>query len=248
VNPVTRAKIRHNRRPFSGKETQGQANGSTMRRTLLFLLVMLSLSMTVASAPTASASGALEPGHASDAPWTVLVIDLGWHAGIAVRADEIEPGLIPEVGDFVNATWIEFGWGDRAFYQDPDPDISAYLSAAFHDTPAVMHLVAMGVHPRRYFGSTVDVLEVPLTVEEHRRLVAHISRSFERGSAGRAAPIGNGLYGASLFYDADGVFNLSNTCNTWIAHGLKEAGLDIDTRLRRSSTLMQRLRAALKSR
>lgn len=185
---------------------------------------------------------------AEDTPWTVQVTNLGWHTGIAVRTAEIDPAIVPEIGDFDGALWIEFGWGDRDFYRDSEPAIATYFSAAFEDTPAVMHLVAMGAHPRAFFRDDVEILPVPLSEAEHRRLLRYLADSFDRGDRPRAASIGNGLYGVSLFYDAHGRFNLSNTCNTWVARAFAAAGLPIDPDLRRASTVVQRLKEAVAAR
>ena len=192
--------------------------------------------------------GGSEAARAGEAPGTVYVINIGWHTGIAIRRSEIDPEMIPEIDDLPSAEWIEFGWGDAAFYRDPDPAIATYLSAAFLDTPAVMHLVGMPVHPSRYFVD-VEIVAVPLTEAEQMRLLRFISGSFRRSDEGRAFPKGIGLYRLSYFYDAMGLFNLSNTCNTWVARAFAAAGLDIDPDgVSRASTAVERLRAALAGR
>lgn len=175
----------------------------------------------------------------------VHVVNLGWHTGIVLPADAIDPTALPERRDLPEAAWIEFGWGDAAFYRDPDPGIATYLSAAFVDTPPVMHVVGLPVPPARYFPKA-EVIEVSLTNAEHDRLIAYLSGSFDRRGAEKAEPIGRGLYPNSLFYEATGRFSLANTCNTWVARGFARAGLPIDTdEVVRASTVMSRLRAAL---
>lgn len=175
----------------------------------------------------------------------IEVVNLGWHTGIVLPVGAIDPVVLPEVRDLGGARWVEFGWGDADFYRDPDPGIATYLSAAFVDTPAVMHVVGLPVPPSRYFPKA-EVVEVALTNVEYDRLVAYLSDSFNRRGAAKAEPIGQGLYPNSLFYDATGRFSLANTCNTWVARGLAHAGLPIDTtEVTRASTVMNRLRAAL---
>lgn len=207
-----------------------------------FGLVLVSLLMAVQIwCGTGAASAGEEPG-------TVYVINIGWHTGIAIRRSEIDPETIPEIDDLPSAEWIEFGWGDAEFYRNPDPAIATYLSAAFLDTPAVMHLVGMPVHPSRYFVD-VEIVTVPLTEAERMRLLRFISDSFRRSDEGRAFPKGIGLYRLSYFYDAMGLFNLSNTCNTWVARAFAAAGLDIDADgVSRASTAVERLRKALAER
>lgn len=154
----------------------------------------------------------------------VAVINIGWHTGIALRVADIDPVRMPESQAFAGLVWIEFGWGDRDFYQDPDPDLSDYFSAVFLNTPAVMHLVGLPVDPGDYFP-TSEVVLFRATDAEHALLQEFIAGSFKRPEGGRAPAIGRGLYPASLFYDATGSFSLTNTCNSWVARGLAAAGL-----------------------
>lgn len=177
----------------------------------------------------------------------VHLVNIGWHTGIAVRSADIDPALIPEIADLPAAQWVEFGWGDEAFYQDPDPAIASYFRAAFVETPAVMHLVGMPMAPGRYFPSA-EVVDVPLGPVDFDGLMGFIAASFARAPGQRLGPLGPGLYRQSYFYDANGTFTLSNTCNTWVARAFVAAGLAIDTNLRRASTVTARVRAAVAAR
>jgi len=53
-----------------------------------------------------------------------------------------------------------------------------------------------------------------------------LSASFGRGPGGTAVePLGQGLYGPSLFYRGVGGFHVFNVCNHWVARLLSAAGL-----------------------
>lgn len=177
----------------------------------------------------------------------VHLVNIGWHTGIAVRSADIDPAVIPEAADLPGAAWIEFGWGDAAFYRDPDPAIASYFSAAFIETPAVMHLVGMPAPPARYFPDA-EIVDVPLDPAGFDRVIAFMAASFDRAEGARLTALGPGLYRRSWFYKAVGTFTLSNTCNTWVARGFAEAGLKIDTDLSRASTVTERVRAAVAAR
>ncbi|WP_193181203.1 DUF2459 domain-containing protein [Nisaea sediminum] len=186
---------------------------------------------------------ALRPAGAAERE--IAVVNIGWHTGIALRVADIDPALIPEARYFANFSWVEFGWGDAEFYRTPDPDISVYLSAAFGGNGAVMHLVGMHPEPAVYFRSS-EVMPVVLDEAEHRRLQAYLHRSFSRDDDTPADPMGHGLYPASLFFPATGSFSLANTCNSWVARGLAEAGLEIEPDgIIRADGVMDALRAAL---
>lgn len=57
------------------------------------------------------------------------------------------------------------------------------------------------------------------------RLIRYIHGSFARNGGQRVKPWRRGLYGNSWFYSARGKFYLFNTCHSWIAQGLRQAGL-----------------------
>ncbi|MEQ8393767.1 DUF2459 domain-containing protein [Thalassobaculum sp.] len=175
----------------------------------------------------------------------VLAVNIGWHVGLAFSAGDLDTAVFPEVADFPDARWIEIGWGDAAFYQDPDPDLNTILEAALVPTPAVLHLVAMPAHPARYLPGA-EVLAIPLGAEPFTRLVTRISSSMRREERTRAEAIAPGLYPDSRFYPATGRFHLGRTCNTWVAETLAEAGVPIDPDgVVTADTLMKRLRAGL---
>lgn len=196
-------------------------------------VLMLALGALLAASPVAAQTR------------TVQAVNIGWHVGLAFAVEDLDTATFPEIADFPDARWIEVGWGDAAFYQDPDPDLGTILAAALVPTPAVMHLVAMPVHPERYLPKA-EVLPIPLTADRFARLVGYISRQVERGGSPRAEAIGPGLYPDSRFYPALGKFHLGRTCNTWTAQALAESGFPVDPEgVSQAGMLMARIRAAL---
>ncbi|MPY69007.1 MAG: DUF2459 domain-containing protein [Alphaproteobacteria bacterium] len=186
---------------------------------------LLGLACAAALAGCAPA-GRLEAGPPSGAALTetVRVFKGGWHTGFILARRDLTPERIPEIADFPEATHIEFSWGDRDYYRDPEPGLGTTLSAALTPTPAVMHIVGYA-RPPGQVQSWAETLEVPLSREELARLVAAIAGSFDRRERGRAARLEPGLYGRSFFYPATGRFHLFNTCNTWVARMLASAGV-----------------------
>ena len=158
----------------------------------------------------------------------VYVVNHGWHTGFVVHASEIQKE-IPELKQrFGNAPYIEFGWGDKEFYQANEitPDIT--LKAIFLPTESVLHAVAVSSKADKHFKHS-EVHKFCLEDLELKSLVDFISNSFYRDESGSILKLNHGIYGDSQFYKAKGNFHIFNTCNKWTAKGLESTGMKIST-------------------
>lgn len=198
--------------------------------TLALALLALALALTTF----------MRPAWAEGSATTIVVTSTGWHTGIAIARADIPVTEIPEIGDFPDAAWIEFGWGDKDFYTDPDAGVLGALRATVPG-PAVMHVAGLWGHPSRVFPQA-EWAPVALPAEGIDRLIAYLAAGFDRDGAARARHSARGLYAFSRFYPATGEFHLFNTCNTWVAQGLAASGLPIDTDgVNRASHVMEQL-------
>ncbi len=208
-----------------------------MLRTLAWLLCAGGLAACAAVPP-------LPPEDPGPRTRTVRVVGDGWHSAIVIsRAEVAATGLLPEADDFPAAAYLEFGWGDRAYYPAPEPTLGMTLDAALWPTPAVMHVAGrVGAPELRY----PDVEVLAMTQGDLRRLVGAIAEEFVRPEGGRAEPLSRDLVGGGYFYDALGSFHLFNTCNTWTARMLRAGGVNLwPSGVITGNDLMTRLRAAL---
>ncbi|MDH5765393.1 MAG: TIGR02117 family protein [Gammaproteobacteria bacterium] len=155
----------------------------------------------------------------------IYIISHGWHTGIVIPADDIKT-IAPELDQrFGETLYLEFGWGDKGFYQANEITSGLTLRAVFWPTESVMHVVAVPVYPYEYFPDS-EIERLCLNNEELKLLIQFLSDSFYK-EAGRIVTLKNGLYGDSQFYKAEGDYYLMNTCNKWTAKGLKSIGMDI---------------------
>ncbi|MBE9153789.1 TIGR02117 family protein [Cyanobium sp. LEGE 06113] len=160
----------------------------------------------------------------------VHVVNHGWHAGLIIPARHLNRE-IPELKQgFGPAAYYEIGWGDRAFYQAQHTTADLGLQALFRSKGSVLHVVAIPDSPAKAFNH-LDVVSTCLTKQEMASVVEFVANSFVRGHRGSVLPINQGLYGNSRFFAGTGSYSLLNTCNTWIAKGLKSAGLDLSPSL-----------------
>ncbi|MDG2284944.1 MAG: DUF2459 domain-containing protein [Alphaproteobacteria bacterium] len=187
----------------------------------------------------------------SAAERTVYLVNIGWHVGIAIPVDKTLRRALPEISAFPDADFIEIGWGDEDFYRAEDPGNMTALRAALTPTEAVVHLHGFSNPVADRFPRS-EILELKLSDEEFAGLFGHVHASFQRsGDGGSSEALGPGLYGSesSRFYKGTGKFHLLNTCNTWVAEALAEAGLDVDPEgIVTATSLMQAARTAIADR
>ena len=160
---------------------------------------------------------------AASAARQIWVVSNGWHSGIVLARPDVPESVIPEIADFPQARFLEFGWGDAEFYPAREAGAWLALRAAFPG-PAVMHVAGLPDHPARIWPQ-VTILPFAMNAEALSRLLVFLRNSFDRAGAGRAAASARGIYPFSLFYPATGRFHLFNNCNTWTAQALTAMGL-----------------------
>lgn len=171
---------------------------------------------------------AIEPNVEADSSLTnrLYVVGHGWHVGLIIAAEELNP-LIPDLKErFAGAEYYELGWGDEGFYQAREVTIGVTLRAIVWSRGTVMHVVALPVSPAEYFSGR-GVADTCLTAEGAESLKRYLSNSFARDAGGNLVESKRGIYGDSQFYKGQGRYHLLNTSNKWAAKALKSAGMEI---------------------
>ena len=179
----------------------------------------------------------LFPGHAlAVAGWScvrdeancrsVIIVHDSWHAAIVLRKSALPSSVLPELADFPAARFVEFSWGDKDYFPNPDSGFSIALKAAFWSSGSVLHLVGFNDDPRAFYPKA-EIIELRLSSTAFDRLLGFLSESFQRHASKGRAQAHPGLYGYSRFYPSSRKFSLINTCNTWVAQALETTGLPV---------------------
>lgn len=157
----------------------------------------------------------------------IYIVSHGWHTGFVVPAKLIQSRIPALQNRFDQSPYLEFGWGDKGFYQADDITVGLAIQAIFWPTESVVHAVAVPEKADRYFPAS-QVEKICLTGQEYSALIHFIENSFARDANADIIKLETGIYGDSQFYQGAGDYYLMNTCNTWTAKGLKSAGMDIN--------------------
>nr|WP_086938935.1 TIGR02117 family protein [Thaumasiovibrio occultus] len=184
--------------------------------------LMLGLSMLGCSVQPAS----IEPAevYTGTGETTIYLNSNDWHTGIIVPA-ELMHARIPQLQRrFPDSPRLEFGWGDKGFYEAEQVTSGISARALFTPTTAVMHVVAVPDDVVDYFHHN-QILAVPLNATELEQLLIFLTQSFTYDAQGKVIATRDGIYGDSQFYQAQGNYYFMNTCNTWTARGMSSIGM-----------------------
>ncbi|WP_211251748.1 TIGR02117 family protein [Andreprevotia chitinilytica] len=125
-----------------------------------------------------------------------------------------------------DAAFMAIGWGDREFYLNTqnwgDLTVGRALSALSGQDRSLVHVEYL-----RAAELKAGTYRLPLSVAQYASLVNYVLETTQRaGLQGVNVPGAHyGRYDA--FYEANGSYNLFNTCNAWIGHGLLQAGVKV---------------------
>jgi uncharacterized protein (TIGR02117 family) len=188
-----------------------------LRSVLIFLLVAASRAPAVANWACTTEDPMCK---------LAAVVYDSWHAAIVLRGADITPDSLPELVDFPDAEFIEFSWGDKDYFPNPNAGVFTAIKAAFWSSGSVLHVVGFSGNPKSFYR-TGELVELRLTPNAHGRLLEYISHTFFRPPPRDRAEASAGLFTYSRFYPATHKFSLLKTCNTWVAEALKSAGLPV---------------------
>lgn len=179
----------------------------------LFLLALLGCGAKTVASHTVEPDGIV-----------IFVVDHGMHAGIVIDAKSVAGVIAGLTFEDKAIRFIEFGWGDQAFYQAESFSFYLAVKALLLPTGSVMHVAGLRNDPENYFPSS-EVLRIRISPIRLYAMLNHMARSFTRDERGQLIDLGRGLYGESRFYAANGDYHLFNNCNTWSMLALNQAGI-----------------------
>lgn len=156
----------------------------------------------------------------------VFLVGVGWHTGFVLPIVDMVQKLPKLKQRFAYARYLEFGWGDRNYYQNQAEKIALKSKVVLWPTESIVHVVAIPGSPNEHY-TRGEIVELCLDDYQYHSLQNYIAASFSRDSAGNIIESLKGYSGDSHFYEAIGKYHLLNTCNTWTAKGLRSAGMDI---------------------
>lgn len=160
----------------------------------------------------------------------VYLISNGVHTDIALPISNEEKNwntfINPSCSIYggINANYICFGWGDKVFYLNTPNWSDLTFKTAFC---ALFNLSSTAMHINYYeqIKESNTCVKISMCKDNYLKLITYIEQSFQMCSS-KPILIDNAHYcNHDAFFEANGTYNLFNTCNTWVNKGLKTANL-----------------------
>ena len=185
---------------------------------------LLGPAMAVLFAGCATGDRSLFPPRVGEEKHTVWVVNhSARHTGIALVREEIPKGVWPASDDYKGKKYLEVGWGDDDGYRK-DLTSGIVAKALVHSTRTVLLFDGFDAPILENFkGPEYHIVRVDLSRRGFDRLCVFIGKTHALDAEGKPIRLGDD------WYRARGTYCILNTCNTWVAKGLKEAGCPVQT-------------------
>jgi uncharacterized protein (TIGR02117 family) len=158
----------------------------------------------------------------------IYFIKQNWHTAIVLKTNKLNLDIFREYESFFEYGLIDIGWGDEEFYQYPGFDSGLAFKALFYATPSTLRVEGISLSREEYFNLSEIVIELNVTDEQFIKICNYINKSFYTNQMGETIILNKKAGGKIIFYKSIGSYHLFNTCNTWLAKGLKESGINIE--------------------
>ena len=171
----------------------------------------------------------------------IYFIKQNWHTAIVFSTRELDSQLFREYDSFSEFGLIDIGWGDEEFYQYPGFDSGLAFKALFYATPSTLRVEGINLTKEEYFDLSEIVIELEVSDEQFKNICTFINNTFYINDAGKTSILNKKAGGKIIFYKSKGSYHLFNTCNTWLARGLRESGIEIEDNILLTEQLFNEL-------
>ncbi|MBL1211798.1 MAG: DUF2459 domain-containing protein [Ignavibacteriae bacterium] len=159
----------------------------------------------------------------------IYVIKAEWHTAFLFEQNDSLIKQIPAFDELKNFNFVDIGWGDEEFFQNPSDDIYLGAKAILYPTPSVIRIAGMISKIESILRWVDYCVELTISKTQFIELCRFINESFKFDENDNLIITSKRPSGAVIFYKSKLKYHLFNTCNTWVGKGLEQIGFDIDT-------------------
>ena len=140
-------------------------------------LWVLSVFTLVSTPGCGGTSSPLFPPGLEETTIPVHIAIYSGHSGIIIKNSTMPDDLRRLTDQFNSFSYVEFGWGDHDYYQDPDPSTFVSVKAALWPTASVLHLIGINETMNEYAVGP-EIYRIELSKEGFRALCGIITETF----------------------------------------------------------------------
>jgi len=166
---------------------------------------------------------AVDAAEEAAGPYTLYVVRHGWHAGLVLPRAALGEAAWPVLDDFSPTAYVEVGWGEAAYYPNPNAGIGALLRAGLWPTASVVHIAVFDGPVTKAFPHH-DIAAIQVSETGMRQVAAFVQQSIDEAHPDPVAP---GRYHKSAFFPSSLPYHGLNNCNQWTAGALRAAGCHV---------------------
>ena len=171
----------------------------------------------------------------------IYFIKQNWHTAIVFNVSVLDSTVFREYNYFDEFNLMDIGWGDEEFYQFHGFDYGLAFKALFYATPSTLRIEGVNLTKEEYFDLSEVVIELDITKMQLISICEYINKSFLLNDNKESIILSKQAAGKIIFYKAKESYHLFNTCNTWLAKGLKESGVQIEDNILLTEQLFNEL-------
>jgi hypothetical protein len=158
---------------------------------------------------------------------TVYVIQSYFHTGFIIELDREARSRLEFAPRFGRFRYVDIGWGEEVFYQDPEFTLSKGARAIFLPSKSVLRVEGFNQDMGGVIAWSDRAMKISMTRNEFARLCSFINGSLKKDRDNGLDEASEHDNGEIIFFKSPHTYYLFNTCNTWIARALRHAGFDI---------------------
>ena len=156
----------------------------------------------------------------------IYIVKHAWHTGIIVGRREANLYLPALADEFLNADYLEVGWGDQDYYTAERGNVFLALKAVLWPTKSALRIMGFSKHPRLIFSED-RIVEVIISNQGFINLIRHINNSFALDKDSQNIKLDTIAHGPSQYYLSGEKYHGFKTCNVWTAKALRKTGYPI---------------------
>lgn len=161
-----------------------------------------------------------------DASIKIYIAKSYWHTGYILYNDSLAQEHLPVLKNFDSFELVDIGMGEREFYMDPSYDLFLAAKAILYPTEGTVRIAGVPGNIDDLIRWRDYVVELELTGVQFEKLCEFIEESLIMDEFFIPVIIEKRAEGSIVFYESPQSYHLFNTCNTWLASGLRFANLD----------------------